>query len=211
MYLFFDTETNGKALNQSAPYTNVNNWPRITQLGFQVFNDEGKCFKTFNHLIKPDGWKIPTEEELIKRGERNPKFFVNNNMSTERCEKEGIDIKIALNSFLTELEQCKYLLAHNLDFDKPVILAELLRYNRIPTLTNKPKSICTMKETTELLKLPGGRGGGYKYPSLTELHKHLFNADFSGAHDADVDVSAMAKCFFELRKRGLPAFQHTLL
>ena len=29
--------------------------------------------------------------------------------------------------------------------------------------------------TANLLKLPGGRGGRFKLPTLTELHQYLFN------------------------------------
>jgi DNA polymerase-3 subunit alpha len=33
----------------------------------------------------------------------------------------------------------------------------------------------TCTEVTFLVKLPGGRGGKFKLPTLTELHSYLFN------------------------------------
>jgi len=66
---------------------------------------------------------------------------------------------------------------------------------------NKPQKICTMQSTTDICKLPSQYG--FKWPSLQELHKFLFGCDFEGAHDASDDVTAMAKCFFELKRRKL--------
>lgn len=59
---------------------------------------------------------------------------------------------------------------------------------------------CTMQASTNLCKIPGPYG--FKYPTLQELHKHLFEVGFDGAHDAMVDVLACAKCFFELERMG---------
>ena len=56
---------------------------------------------------------------------------------------------------------------------------------------------CT-EVTASLLKLPGGRGGKFKLPTLTELHQYLFNKPFAEAHNATADVEATTRCFFEL-------------
>ena len=58
-----------------------------------------------------------------------------------------------------------------------------------------------MKSMTDVMQLPGPYG--FKFPSLKELHNYLFKCDFEGAHDAGDDVSATAKCFFELKKQNL--------
>jgi DNA polymerase-3 subunit alpha len=61
---------------------------------------------------------------------------------------------------------------------------------------------CT-EVTAELLKLPGGRGGRFKLPTLTELHSYLFNVPFAEAHNATADVEATTRCFFELIRREI--------
>lgn len=188
MYLFFDTETTGKITDYKASFKEVEKFPRITQFAWQVYNSEGKLFKSFQSLVKPDGWKVPKEE-----------FFIKNNMSTERCELEGRPIKPMLEQFLNELEDCKYLLAHNMNFDLPVTASEMYRLGF--QAKNKPQKICTMQPTTDICQLPGPYG--FKWPSLQELHQFLFKCDFEGAHDASDDVTATAKCFFELKKRNL--------
>lgn len=188
MYLFFDTETTGKITDYKASFKEVDKFPRITQFAWQVYNSEGKLFKSFQSLVKPDGWEVPKEE-----------FFIKNNMSTERCEKDGRPIKPMLEQFLNELEGCKYLLAHNMNFDLPVTASEMYRLGF--QAKNKPQKICTMQSTTDICQLPGPYG--FKWPSLQELHQFLFKCDFDGAHDASDDVTATAKCFFELKKRNL--------
>lgn len=188
MYLFFDTETTGKPKNYNGSIKDLDNWPRITQFAWQLYNEKGTLVKSFQSLIKPDGWEVPKEE-----------FFINNNMSTELCEKEGRPILGVLEQFKNEIEDCKYILAHNLNFDLAVTASEMYRIGL--KAENKPIKICTMQSTTEILKLPGPYG--FKWPSLTELHNHLFKCDFEGAHDAMDDVKAMANCFFELQKQQL--------
>ncbi len=55
--------------------------------------------------------------------------------------------------------------------------------------------------TASLLQLPGGRGGKFKLPTLTELHQYLFNEPFAEAHNATADVEATTRCFLELIRR----------
>ena len=188
MYLFFDTETNGKAINFNADYTQVDNWPRITQLAYAVYSDAGNLIGTSSCLVKPDGWVVPKEQ-----------FFIDNNMSTERCEAEGLPIIEVLSQFVEVINHSDVMVAHNMAFDLKVVQAEMHRLGL--KATKRPKKFCTMKETSEICKIP--RKYGNKWPKLEELHKFLFQCDFDGAHDALNDVMATAKCFFELKNTGL--------
>lgn len=196
MYLIFDCETTGFPLPD---FKDPNN-PRVTQLAWVLLNEDGKIFKKYSSLIDPDGWTIPTVEELKAKGSKNPHFFEENNMSTERCKKEGRPIEFAIKNLIEAIDECKYMIAHNLVFDYSIIASEMYRLKKFPT--NKPIKICTMATTTELLKLPNPRGG-YKWPNLTELHTFLFGKGFDGAHDAMDDVKACANCFWVLKKRNL--------
>ena len=38
---------------------------------------------------------------------------------------------------------------------------------------------------------------------LNELHLQLFETEFTDSHNASADVEACARCYFELRKRGI--------
>lgn len=187
MYLFFDTETCGKAKDFNAPVYNVDNWPRVTQLAWQLYDKDQNLISEGMDLIKPDGWEIPKE-----------KFFIDNNMSTERCEQYGKPLIEVLNKFLIDLEKADYLIAHNIKFDVNVLGAEFIRTDLKPR--KQLVKVCTMLESTDYCKIKGYRG--YKWPTLTELHVKLFGKLFEGAHDALDDVKACAKSYFELRKIG---------
>lgn len=189
MYLFFDTETTGLPKDFNAPATDLDNWPRITQIGWQLYDEDENLINEFCSLIKPDGWEIPKEE-----------FFIENNMSTERCEKEGTPLTEVLEKLILDMEKSKYLIAHNMDFDKNIVSAEFIRYQVKPK--NKLEKLCTMKESTDYCKIKNN-WSGYKWPKLVELYNKLFDEDFDGAHDAIADVNACARSFFELKKRGI--------
>ena len=54
---------------------------------------------------------------------------------------------------------------------------------------------CTEKTAIYCVKFRG-RGGKFKLPNLTELHKHLFGEGFGEAHNATADVEANNTLFF---------------
>lgn len=162
MILFFDTETNGKAKNFKAPATDLDNWPRVTQLAWQLHTMDGHVNAQFCELIKPDGWTVPTEQ-----------FFIDNNMSTERCEKEGVGWSQAFTAFMFAIARAEVIVAHNMAFDYPVMVAEILRYGITADRQSNPKRFCTMLATTNICKIPGKYGN--KWPSLVELHQFSAN------------------------------------
>lgn len=188
MYLFFDTETNGLPKNWKAPKNDISNWPRVVQLAYAVYNEQGEKVTDFQTIIKPDEWIIEKNTSDI------------HGITTEIAEQKGIKAKDAIALFIDAYETCHTLVAHNIAFDYPVLGCELIRYGMRPQ--NKiDNHICTMLSSVDFCKLPGPYG--YKWPKLAELHQILFGEDFEGAHDAMVDVDACARCFFELVNRGV--------
>lgn len=188
MFLVFDTETTGLPLDYNAPMTKVDNWPRVIQLAWALYDDRNCLIDCRVDLIKPAGWRIPKE-----------KFWIDNGFDQRESEKKGIPIRDALQPFIERVERTKYLVAHNMSYDYPVLGAECIRENI--KSSNKPIRICTKESSTEFCKLPGRYG--YKWPTLSELHIKLFGRNFAGGHDALVDVKACAKCFFELVDRKI--------
>jgi hypothetical protein len=61
MILFFDTETTGLPKNWKAPVTDLNNWPRLVQLAFLLYDKSGNLVSSGDYIIKPDGFSIPFE------------------------------------------------------------------------------------------------------------------------------------------------------
>lgn len=190
MILVFDTETNGKPINYKAPINDTNNWPRVVQLAWAVYADNGNVVGGQNFIIKPDGWILPDEVVAI------------HGISYEKAMDEGVPANVAIQKFIDDYEACHTLVAHNIGFDYPVLICEFLRYGLRANKKIENK-ICTMNASTKFCALPGGFKGQFKWPKLMELHQILFNEGFYGAHDAMNDVLACGRSYFELKKRGI--------
>lgn len=188
MKLFIDTETTGLPKRRNAPYTEVSNWPRLVQLAWVIVDTDGRELSAVERIVKPDGFTIPIEAANI------------HGITTEMAMKNGVHLVEALVEFAEALERSNTVVAHNVDYDRPVLEAEFIRAGMNCFLGTK-KLICTKDSSTEYCKLPGRYG--YKWPSLDELHRKLFNAPMGAAHNALVDVRACMKCFFELEERGV--------
>ena len=185
MYLIFDTETTGLPQNWKAPLTDFNNWPRCVQLAWQVHDLEGKLMEVKNYIIKPESYDIPFNAEKI------------HGISTERANKQGMPLTQVLLEFINDVEKCKFVIGHNISFDNSIVGCELLRKDMLNILADFP-AIDTKDDATNFCAIPGGRGGKFKWPKLTELHVKLFGDAFAEAHNASADVEATARCFLEL-------------
>ena len=188
MYLTFDSETTGLPKNFKAPISDSENWPRLVQLAWQINDKEGKLINNKSFLIKPDNFTIPYNSEKV------------HGISTQIALEKGIDLIIALKDFEKDLKKCKYIIGHNINFDKNILGAEFYRKNIESDLLNKI-SIDTGHISKQYCNLKGGFGGGLKMPKLIELYEILFGKKFSDAHDAAYDVNATAKSFFYLLKK----------
>ena len=189
--LFFDTETTGLPQFYNAPITQVNIWPRLVQLAFIEFYENGTLAAKHNYIIKPEGFSIPREATLIHR------------ITNEQAQTEGHNLTQVLDIFADAITESSILIAHNFDFDRNIVGAEFVRkeFDTKPILTKR--SFCTMKnkDIVSFCRISGKNG--YKWPKLEELHYKLFNQKISDAHDASIDIAATAKCFWELLRRGV--------
>lgn len=113
----------------------------------------------------------------------------------------GVDEKVICRWFNNACKTSDYMVAHNYSFDFN-FMKEVFERNKLifPDIKN---SICTMRESTEFCQIPKTKNRkGYKHPKLQELHQHLFNESFDGAHDALVDVKATKRCLVKLLEEG---------
>lgn len=186
MYLIFDTETTGLPKDWNAPLTDFENWPRMIQLAWQVHDGLGKLVEVKNYLIKPEGFVIPRGSEKV------------HGISTERAIKEGESLQFVVNEFLRSLENIDSIIGHNIEFDKSILGAEMLRLGGNIESLFAVNEIDTKVLSTNYCALPGGKGGNFKWPTLEELYFKLFDEKFDAAHNAMADVQATARCFLEL-------------
>ncbi|TAJ14654.1 DNA polymerase III subunit alpha [Marinilabiliaceae bacterium JC017] len=188
MFLVFDTETTGLPKKWKAPLTDFDNWPRMVQLAWQCHDLKGNFLYAKNHVITPDGYTIP-EEVVNVHG-----------ISTEIALEKGIPLKEALLDFIEDVKKSKFVIGHNIEFDINIVGSELLRCEMEEIMTGAPQ-LCTKIESTEYCAIVNKRGG-FKWPTLTELHLKLFRVPFQEAHNAAADVEATTRCFLELIRVG---------
>jgi len=198
MYLIFDTETTGIPRNKTAPLTDLENWPRLVQIAWQLHDAKGKLISQHNYIIKPVGFDIPFKAEQV------------HGISTRRALEEGHELKKVLDQFLEDLVKTKVLVGHNIEFDINIIGAEFVRQSIETDNILSIEKIDTGIVSTEFCQLPGGIGGKLKMPRLNELHEKLFGKAFDDAHDASYDVAATARSFFGLiNKKVILPFDST--
>ena len=186
MYLIFDTETTGLPKRWGAPISDTDNWPRCIQIAWQLHDDMGKLIEHQDYLVKPEGFNIPYDAERI------------HGISTELADAEGVTLAEVLEKFNIALSKTKFIVGQNLGFDINIMGCEFYRLGVESPMSSMPILDTCTEITASLLKLPGGRGGKFKLPTLTELHSYLFNKPFGEAHNATADVEATTRCFFEL-------------
>ena len=191
MFLIFDTETTGLPKRWKAPITDTDNWPRCVQIAWQLHNEYGELIEQQDYLIQPDGFNIPYDAEQI------------HGISTQLAEEKGRKLNEVLVLFNEALAKTKFVVGQNVEFDLNIMGSEYFRkgikspLNKLPVLDT-----CTEKTAT-LCQIPGGKGGKFKLPTLTELHQHLFNTPFAEAHNATADVEATTRCFLELIRQRI--------
>jgi DNA polymerase-3 subunit alpha len=186
MYLIFDTETTGLPKRWDAPITDTGNWPRCVQIAWQLHDEMGKLIEHQDYLVQPEGFNIPYDAEKV------------HGISTELAEAEGLPMAEVLEKFNLALSKSKFIVGQNLKFDINIMGCEFHRFGIESQMSSIPVLDTCTEVTASLLQLPGGRGGKFKLPTLTELHSYLFNSPFSEAHNATADVEATTRCFFEL-------------
>src|SRR6188508_33807 len=178
MYLIFDTETTGVPHNKTAPITDLDNWPRLVQIAWQLHDPKGNLISSQNFLVKPEGFDIPYKAEQI------------HGVSTKRAMEEGHALMDVLALLIQDLAKTSMLVGHNIEFDINIIGAEFIRKQLAPEHFVNLAKTDTGIVSTEFCGLTGGIGGRLKMPRLVELHIKLFGKDFGDAHDAAYDVAA---------------------
>ena len=188
--MIFDTETTGMVLRDRSP--DDPGQPDLVQLGILlVETDDWTARARHSVLVKlPEGASI---EEGAKQA---------HGISEADCERYGVPLAVAVSLFNQLCLQSDLIVAHNMAFDRSIMQTALFRLGGKPDRMEGVRSICTMQESTDLLKIPG-RFDSYKWPSLAEAYKHFTQRDLEGAHDALVDTEACLAVFRGLVGEGV--------
>lgn len=172
--LVFDTETTALIGNSLQP---LGKQPKLIEF-FSLLLDESYAeISVINQLINP-AVPLPAKSEEITS-------------ITEAMLKNAPTFDLVAEKLLAEIEKADCVVAHNLKYDMQVMDFSFQRLER--KVRWPARRVCTV-EATESMK-------GFRL-SLSALHQELFGEAFTGAHRAEHDVRALARCYIELVNRG---------
>lgn len=177
MFLFVDTETTGLPSYRNAPATDVDAWPHIVQLAWIRADRFGQELEARSHLIRPDGYTIPADATKV------------HGITTARARSRGIPIRTALKQLRQSAADAQVLVAHNLDFDRPVIESAYHRTGRQGSPLASLRQLCTMKAASRQF----GR-----WPTLASLVTTVLGEAHTDTHEALADARACMRVFFQL-------------
>ena len=175
MILVFDTETTDLIKNSLRPLARQ---PRLMEFfGLKLDPKTLEEVGVISQMINP-GIPIPeTSKEITK--------------ITDEMVAKAPRINDVIGTLAKEIESASMVVAHNISYDIAVMNFEAARCG---VTINWPQNLVCTVEATEWIK-------GHRL-NLGSLHLELFGEPFTGAHRAEHDVRATARCFIELVKRG---------
>lgn len=190
--LVFDTETTGLPAERNTSIFETDKWPYIVQLTYLLYDMKNHNVIEMEDLIIKCEIDIPEEASNI------------HGITTNISMIKGLEIDKALDLFDSALKRADVVVGHNISFDKRLYMVETIRRKRRQYFTVdkiKKEEYCTMKNGKDLCKIEKISYKGekyYKYPTLTELYKTLFNKEPNGVHNALNDVLACFRCYHKM-------------
>jgi len=197
--IVFDTETSGLPKSKIISPNTIHLWPFIVQFSYIIFDtDTNAILKSYDAIVKVKPYNVISEDSIKFHG-----------ITQEISEAKGINIDNVLAEFIGDLEHADMMVAHNVEFDLNMIRVELLRLEQVALDLVLRKEIfeeqtnlyCTMRESVDLCKIEkeNSRGTYYKFPTLTELHKHLFAVEPKHLHNSFHDILCTIRCFIKMK------------
>lgn len=167
--------------------------PWIVQLAWAMVAD-GRIVEASSMLVNPPV-PIPPQSTAI------------HGITDEMVNAHGYATAAALDAFYSKLAQVEAFVAHNSDFDAPILAscASRLGLDYIAAELRSKRDAgnlrCTMRENEHVVRAKS-HGGRSKFPKLSETYQHYFGRDFHGAHDALYDVLACAEVWIAMERRN---------
>lgn len=188
--IFFDTETTGLPKYYGlSPLIKQGNWPDLVSISWLIYNETGSMTAAKTFIIQPTGWTIPAESTAI------------HGITHDEALAIGMPLKTALDEFKKDLKTAKRLVAHNMAFDRSVVLNALkwrLGYSDAEFGFFPGEHICTMELGRMELKMPCKNPKYWKPPKLDELYEATFGAAApANAHSSLRDAEVCAAIYWK--------------
>jgi DNA polymerase III epsilon subunit-like protein len=189
--LIFDTETDGLPQEFDVPAIDKEgNWKKLLSIGWYIIDIN-------NNVIIDSKYYI-----INTKGELNKEAFKFHKLTVEMLSK-GSQLEDVMVIFLKEVERCKAIIAHNINFDYNTIINSLfwtLKWTRNKIMQTKfvtmPK-ICTADIGTDFCRIPLYKKV-YKKPKLSELYNFVIKKhdELETEHHALMDAKMIVDIIF---------------
>jgi DNA polymerase III epsilon subunit-like protein len=159
--LVFDTETTGLPTDASlSAYRAPDNWPHLVSISWAVIDSKtNTVVKSHCYIVKPEKWTISDESTKI------------HGITQAQASEFGLPLRYVMEQFNSE--QHDIMVAHNMHFDKNVVVQAILWDLNIMSFQGFKKPMgCTMLLGRTMCNIPAARGG-FKFPKLAELYTHI--------------------------------------
>lgn len=175
----FDIETDGLIEND----THI---PNLIQISWVIMDTKGIAYKKSTELVNSNF-------------NSNSKAFKINHISPSTIREIGRPPNDVYQDVLFDLRHCDIIVSHNLKFDLRILENEFLQ-NQVDFQFESIDKFCTMEFSISLVKNEINKDT--KYLKLVELYEVLFNHNVKQFHNANSDVTILAKCVKELMYQG---------
>lgn len=202
--IVFDTETTGLPKSKDINISQQHLWPHIVQFSYIIYDlGSFNILKTRDHIINLSS-EITIPDECVKI----------HNITNDMAHCSDVYLKDVLKEFMNDVIQTNIVIGHNISFDLNMIKIELLRLidktknsefkKMLFYIQNTDKLYCTMKSMVDTCRIERKRKNGsiyFKYPSLSELHEHLFAVIPNKLHNSLMDILITLRCFIKIKTR----------
>jgi DNA polymerase III epsilon subunit-like protein len=138
------------------------------QLAWLVCDENHVVLKKESHIIRPKYFEIPEESTKI------------HGIDQITAKTTGKKIEFVLHEFLKDIDRCDRVIAHNINFDYHVLLAELYRVGMVSLKYLNIPQYCTMLSASK---------PNEKWYKLVDLYeKYYGNKPSIPLHRADNDI-----------------------
>lgn len=175
--LFFDFETTG------LPGPRVPVYP--VQLAWILNDATGVTRESGDFLIQPEGWEIPESATKV------------HGITTDIAREFGHPLSTVLDLFSAASTRAGRLVAHNVNFDRQILLDCYARAGRQDDFhrTAHAAVFCTMRAAATMCGIRSGRIG------LSAAFARFIGSRLEGAHNAAADTRACLQLFYALTAR----------
>jgi DNA polymerase III epsilon subunit-like protein len=186
-------------------------WNNIIQISYILYDTKNNIFTPFDDYID-----LPPEvvEKFLgaPKGTYHP-TIVNALEEQQKATEQGktVPLQDAIERFLEAYKSADIVVGHNVDYDKSMVLAELMHLHlsadnrkyldKFIEIQSSKKFVCTSEMGVDVCKIEARNSTGdifFKFPRLNQLYEHLFGYPpvESKLHNALNDVIVTFRCYY---------------